>query len=87
MKSLHIQLLARLDIEIEAEDDVTARRLIDDAFRVDRMDCPLNNANIKLHWPLARSFLRPTLARARVLGAVAQEPCEIVESFEQSDPP
>jgi hypothetical protein len=83
MKSFYVQLLARLDIEIEAETEDAARRLIDDAFRIDRVDDPLNNANIKLHWPLSTSFLQKQMARARVLGAVGEAPCEIVESFEQ----
>jgi hypothetical protein len=83
MKSFYIQLLARLDIEIEAESEEAARRLIDDAFRVDRIDDPLNHTNIKLHWPLSTSFLQKQMARAHVLGAVGEAPCEIVESFEQ----
>jgi hypothetical protein len=83
MKSFYVQLLTRLDIEIEAETEDAARRLIDDAFRIDRIDDPLNHANIKLHWPLSASFLQKQMARAHVLGAVGEAPCEIVESFEQ----
>jgi hypothetical protein len=87
MKSFYIQLRARLDIEIEAEDAATARQLIDQAFRLDRVDDPLGNANIRLHWPLSVSTLRRSLARAHVLGAVGEEPCEVVEAFEVDDQP
>jgi hypothetical protein len=84
LKTFHVQVLARLDIEVVASDAASARVSVDQSFRKDAPVDPLNGANIRLDG-LHRGILYRNFAIARVLGAVAQAPCEIVDSFELKD--
>ena len=65
MPLFRVSLPVQLDIEVDATDALTARRLIDDAFK--RVD-PLNSPNVRVQ---VKSSLGQ-VARASVLDATAQ---------------
>jgi hypothetical protein len=73
MPLFRVSLPVQLDIEVDATDALTARRLIDDAFK--RVD-PLNSPNVRVQ---VKSSLGQ-LARASVLDATAQGPAFIADA-------
>jgi hypothetical protein len=72
MQTFHVAIPVRLDIEVDADDPITAITLIDQAFG--RADC-LSTPNVRLHGGL----------RARVLDQTPLGPAGIVEHDNYGD--
>jgi hypothetical protein len=76
MTSFSIELPAMLQLEVEAEDAVSALRLIDKAFNNPR---PVLGCSVRLQWPvtgIARVVDARALAGAKLQAMISEKPTD-----------